>query len=65
MKAFKVFYVEADSVDGALASEAVECEEHTGARGDFDWEHDETDAKEVDPSETVFIRNRHPELITQ
>lgn len=65
MKAYKVFYVMAESQDDALTHPAIEDEERPNSRGDFNWEHDETDAARTSKDEEEFTTKRHPELIAK
>lgn len=62
--AFKTFYVEAESEDDALSHPAVD-DETRFSFGDFDWEHDETTAKEMDEKAAAHIRTHHPKKIVQ
>lgn len=63
--AYKSFFIEADNEDDALCSEALEDETDPSFRcgNKFDWEHDSTDIKEVDPKQAERIRAQRPEQI--
>ena len=63
IEAFKQFYVEAETQEDAFNHIAVEDEKNTRFSGDFDWEHDGTDAEEVPEEQAKWIRaNRQKEI---
>lgn len=62
MKAFKVFYVEADSQEAALNSAAVD-DESSVRGGGIDWEHGETRAEAVTSDRAESIRKHRPNEI--
>lgn len=56
IKTFKVLYVEAESAEAALESEYVTDESDANWHTDVQWEHDETDAREITGDDEKLTR---------
>lgn len=59
---YKTFFVEATSQDAVLHHPRVEDEEES-LFGEFDWEHDETEARPLSAEEAAAIYKRRPNEI--
>ena len=63
--AYKIFYVEAATEDDAWDHPAIEEESDPGWTGDFNWEFDCADLREVDPEDAEHTRKRCSKLIAK
>lgn len=57
MTAYKTFYVEATSQEAALHHPKVE-DESSPFANDFDWEHEETEARALSAEEATMVYKR-------